>query len=323
MNIGRVNLASVNLNLLVALKALLDEGNVTRAAKRLNITQSGMSKNLRHLRELFDDPLLVRSGNNFALTERAVELSQNLERILGEVTGLLDRSSFDPAECTRTFTFATSDYVAEYIFPKVLENYLKVAPNISIKLEMSNETTIGKLSNGPYDLITSMLDSQYQGLHHLVIGRDQFACCMRKDHPLMKRGGGLSLSEYCSLDHAAITGGGDKVHVIEAELAKIGQRRSVRFSAPLYTTVCKVVSNSDMIATMPSHIASNLAPEFDLAWCALPFYIEPFDYTIAWHERQHHDASHIWFRNMMQQLIQSSLYSHMAQETPSDILCVL
>jgi DNA-binding transcriptional LysR family regulator len=78
-----------------------------------------------------------------------------------------------------------------------------------------------------------------------------------------------------------------------------------------------------MIATMPSHIASNLAPEFGLSWCGLPFYIESFDYTIAWHERQHHDASHIWFRNMMQKLIQSSLYSHMAQEAPRDILCVL
>lgn len=323
MNLGRVNLASVNLNLLVALKALLDEGNVTRAANRLNITQSGMSKNLRHLRELFDDPLLVRSGNNFALTERAVELSRNLERILGEVTELLDRSSFEPSECTRTFTFATTDYVAEYIFPKVLESYRKVAPNISIRLEISDRSTIGKLSNGSYDLITSMLDSQHQGLHHLVIGRDQFACCMRQDHPFMLRGGGISLDEYCALNHAAITGGGDKVHIIDAELAKIGKRRTIRFSAPLYTTVCKVVSRSDMIATMPSHIASNLAPEFDLSWCALPFYVESFDYTIAWHERQHHDASHIWFRNMMQQQIQSSLYSHMAQETPSEILCVL
>ncbi|WP_082936386.1 LysR family transcriptional regulator [Halodesulfovibrio spirochaetisodalis] len=323
MKIGRVNLASVNLNLLVALKALLDEGNVTRAASRLNITQSGMSKNLRHLRELFDDPLLVRSGNNFALTERAVELSQNLERILGEVTELLDRSSFEPAECTRTFTFATSDYVAEYIFPQVLESYRKIAPNISIQLEISDSTTINALSSGEYDLVTSMLDSQHQGLHHLVIGRDQFACCMRKDHPLMARGGGLSLDEYCSLSHAAITGGGDKVQVIDAELAKIGKRRTVQFSAPLYTTVCKVISRSDMIATMPSHIASNLAPEFDLAWCALPFYIESFDYTIAWHERQHHDASHIWFRNVMLQQIQSSLYSHMAQEAPVDILCVL
>lgn len=323
MKVGRVNLASINLNLLVALKALLDEGNVTRAATRLNITQSGMSKNLRQLRELFGDPLLVRSGNNFALTERAAELSLNLERILGEVTSLLDRSSFEPTECDRTFCFATSDYVAEYIFPSVLEAFRAAAPNISITLEMWDERLVSKLANGTIDLATSMLDSQYHNLHHGIVGRDQFACCMRKDHPLMKRGGGLSLDEYCNLEHAVITGGGDKINIIDTELAKIGKRRSVRFSAPLYTTVCKVVRNSDFIATMPSHIASNLSPEFGMAWCALPFYIESFDYTTVWHERQHHDASHIWFRNMMLQQIQGSLYSHMAQELPDNILCVL
>jgi len=323
MNSGRVNLASVNLNLLVALKALLDEGNVTRAARRLNITQSGMSKNLKHLRELFDDPLLVRSGNNFALTERAEELSQSLERILGQVTELLDPGSFEPAECTRTFTFATSDYVAEYIFPSFLEKFRLIAPKITIRLEIANETANAKLVNGTYDLITSFIDSQHQGLHHYIIGQDQFACCMRKEHPVITRGGGLSLDEYCSLEHAVIAAGADKIQVIDAELAKLERNRAVRFSAPLYTTVCKVLNNSDIIATMPSHIASNLAPKFNLAWCALPFYIEPFEYTIAWHERQHHDASHIWFRNFMQKEFQASLYCHMAQNAPTNIMCVL
>lgn len=306
-----MNLSAINLNLLISLKALLDEGNVTRAARLLNITQSGMSKNLAQLREMFNDPLLVRAGNTLVLTEKATALRSQLHSVLAGLDLLLSGERFSPTTCNRRFRIAVTDYVAEYILPDVLKTLVKEAPLLSVDIDIWKQGDVDRLADGTLDLASSIVDSAMEDLHHIRIGTDSFVCCMRAENPLAKS---LSLESYSAADHAAVTSGGDKIRIIDAELSHLGKRRTVRFSAPLYGPVFEMMRRSDLVLTLPSHIAANLTAKYGLIIRPLPFPTRSFDYSVIWHKRQHFDASHQWFRKRLQEEIAQSHFSHQPPE---------
>jgi len=306
-----MRLSSVNLNLLVALKALLDEVNVTRAAKRLNITQSGMSKNLAQLREIFGDPILVRTGNALMLTERAHELRAGVDAVLADVEGLLMGEAFNPVTCDRRFNLAVTDYVAEHILPDALEIVATEAPNIDVDITLWTQGDVRKLVDGSLDLVSSLVDESFEGLKTGLIGRDFFVCCMREGHPLENS---LTLDAYCDAGHAAVTSGGDKVRVVDEFLARHGKSRHVHYSVPLYGPVLEMVRRTSLLTTIPMHIACNLRKRYGLTVRSLPFELPEFEYSVIWHERRDHDASHAWFRSRLLQEIRKSHFSR----TPGD-----
>lgn len=309
-----MDISSVNLNLLVALKALLDEGNVTRAAERLHITQSGMSKNLAQLRELFNDPLLVRSGNALVLTERARDLEGPLEVVLGNVRSLFEAQHFDPATCRRSFTLAVTDYVAQYILPDALGAILAAAPGIDIQAIGWEPDSMRSLAEGKIDMATCLTEGVPSSVEQLRVGEDRFACLMRADHPLVLKGA-MTLEEYVEADHAVITIGGDKVRIIDRVLGKLGHARNIRLRVPFYASAIELVARTDLLLTLPSHVARNViqarpAGEAGLVQMPLPFEIDPFEYSIIWHARFHGDPGHRWVREMLFAQMQSSLFAH-------------
>ncbi|MBL3582287.1 LysR family transcriptional regulator [Oleidesulfovibrio alaskensis] len=309
-----MDISSVNLNLLVALKALLDEGNVTRAAERLHITQSGMSKNLAQLRELFDDPLLVRSGNALVLTERARELEGPLEMVLGNVHALFEAQRFDPATCRRSFTLAVTDYVAQYILPDALGAILAAAPGIDIQAIGWEPDSMRALAEGKIDMATCLTEGVPASVEQLRVGEDRFACLMRAGHPLAAAGA-MRLDRYVQADHAVITIGGDKVRIIDRVLGKLGHSRNIRLRVPFYASAVEIVSRTDLLLTLPAHVARNVIQarnpsEPALAWAPLPFAVDSFEYSIIWHARFHGDPGHRWVREMLFAQMQSSLFAH-------------
>ncbi|XPV76623.1 MAG: LysR family transcriptional regulator [Desulfovibrio sp.] len=301
-----MDLSSINLNLLTALKCLLDEAHVSRAAEDMNITQSAMSKNLAQLREIVNDPILVRCGNRLEPTERAKIIKPQVNRLLEEINVLFEGPVFEPDNCQKKFRIAVTDYVAEYIMPDFLEVIFQEAPLIQVEASMIIPSDAKRLADGELDIVCAIVDDSYKDMYSVSMGQDRFVCCMRPDHPLAVT---MTLDDYCNAGHAAMTSGGDKVRLVDSYLAGEKRQRTIKYAAPLYCSVMNVVSRTDLLITLPRHVAYNLREEYDLVLRELPFELEEFSYAVVWHERREHDPSLRWFRSRVIEEFGKSTFS--------------
>ena len=295
-----MKLSSINLNLISALKALLDEASVTRAAARLNVTQSAMSKNLAQLRDIFDDRLLIRVGNRLVLTERARELHSGVDAVLSDISRLVDGADFRPVTCSKLFRIATTDYVAQNVLPEALEIISADAPDIRVEITLWTHGDARRLADGSLDFVSCIMDERVEGLRSDRINYDRFVCCMRKGHALAGR---LDRESYCAAKHAVVTGGGDKVRPIDDYLIRNGKSRRIVFSTPLFGSALEMVKRSDFLLTIPAHIAYNVQGQYSLHIADLPFDVPDFEYFLFWHESRERDRSHTWFRRRLMQEI--------------------
>lgn len=303
-----MNLSQVNLNLLVNLSVLLDTCNVSRAAERLHMSQSAMSKCLAQLRELFNDPLLVRVGNRLEPTPRAALLKDRLKLWLQGAEALLQAGEFDPARCERTFTLAVTDYVAQFILPAALKGIYQQAPRIGIRLINWDRNSPEGLVSGRIDLGTGSVEKPQANLYSQQIDEDTLVCVMSPHHPLAD--GGLTLEEYIAYPHAVITSGVDKRRGVDKALSALGLSRRVGLEVPYYTSALNIVAGSELLLTLPKHIARHTAAQYDLAQAPLPFETPAFAYSLIWHERQHQDASHRWLRRILMDALRKSAFAH-------------
>lgn len=303
-----MNLAHINLNLLVSLNALLETCNVTRAAERLHISQSAMSKALAQLRELFHDPLLVRVGNRFEPTARAGQIKGGLQQLLQGATALLEAEEFDPAHCEITFTIAVTDYVAQFILPEALKHIYQQAPHIGIRLIDWDQHSLKGLTEGSIDLGTGSLEHAAANVYAQKIDEDSLVCVMAPGHPLACEG--LTLEGYLAYPHAVITSGGDKHRSVDKALASLGVSRRIGLEVPYYRSALDIVAGSDMLLTLPEHIARHTAGSFGLVSFPLPFESPRFEYALIWHERQQHQASHRWLRQVLMSELRRSVFAH-------------
>lgn len=304
-------LNKINLNLLVSLQALLEEANVTRAALRLHMTQSAMSKNLAQLRELLQDPLLVRVPKGLALTDRGREIKPLLDRLLSELGDLVAPQTFTPETCEVEFRIAATDYVAQYLLPQALESITRDASHLRICIQLWDTDSLADMQAGRIDLATSIVDQMPAGIYRRKIGEDRFVCLIRRGHPLA--GEPMTLEAYCRYPHAAINTGGDKIRVIDRELQRLGYKRRLHLQVPFYSSALEFVARTDLLLTLPQHIARNLAPIQDLVQLELPFPSPSLEYSLIWHERCHQEPAHRWFRQRLHEAFKSSLY---AQTSP-------
>lgn len=221
-----MKLANVNLNLLVNLNALLETCNVSRAAEQLNMSQSTMSKSLAQLRELFDDPLLVRVGNHLEATPRAIQIKERLTLWLYDAESFLQSEEFDPARCERTLTLAVTDYVAQFILPAALKRIYHQAPRIGIRLINWDQRSFEGLVSGSIDLGTGSIDQPPANIYSQLIDEDTLVCVMSPQHPLATKG--LTIEGYIAYPHAVITSGGDKRRGIDKALAlRLPERQEI------------------------------------------------------------------------------------------------
>lgn len=304
-----MHLADVNLNLLVALKALLDERHVSRAAVRCHVTQSAMSKNLARLRDMLGDRILVRSGNALVRTPLAESLVPRVDAILRDVTGVLESGGFDPAVSRREFAVSVTDYLAQYVLPAALAPAYAEAPYVSVDIRIWNVDVEQALRDGRVDVASCILYGPVApDMLYSVTGEDGFSCLMRADHPLA--GGELTLADYVAHSHVVITSGTDKQRVIDTALAREGERRRVALRVPLYASAMEIVSRSDLLLTVPAHIGRNLGPRYGLFARPLPFDAPRFSFGIMWHRRTDADPGNIWLRGHLLRELFASPFGH-------------
>lgn len=288
----------MDLNLLKALEALLEERSVTRAALRLGVTQPAMSGMLTRLRHTFEDPLFVRVQRGIAPTERALELGAPLKLIIGEISNLLQPPIFDPSTARLKFTIAATDYALRAVALPFLAALKGQAPHIQIALVPVEDRHVqARLELGEIDLALITPGNIAQDLHTRSLFNERYVCVMREGHPVLLGHEHLSLDDFCELDHALVsyTGGGFQ-GVTDEALKKIGKSRRVTLSVKSFLILPEMLRSSDMIAVLPHRLVNGI---IGLQVFEPPLEIPGFTKVACWHERTHHDTAHRWIRNLL------------------------
>lgn len=301
-------LTNINLNLLRSLHILLQECHVTRAAERLHITQSAMSRQLAQLRELCQDPLLIREGNQLVPSSKATQLQTKLDALLAEFDALLTDAPFDPSTYHGELVFASSDYVAHYVLPHIAVHLTALAPNLDIAFQLWQPKLLNELHQSNIQLASSMFPEQPTAVSSMHIGSDKSVCIMRCGHPLADSCQ-LDIEDFLSYSHIKITGGGDKDSFIEDYLQHLGQQRRIAFKVPFFATAMDRLVNSDYLLVVPEHIASNLSKHWPVIYLPLPFAAPIQHYWLFWHPKYDNQPAHRWLRMQIADTLKSADYS--------------
>jgi DNA-binding transcriptional LysR family regulator len=297
-----MDIRTIDLNLLVALDALLAERNVTRAAVRLNLSQSAMSAALARLRALFGDPLLLRTSGGMLATSKGQELVAPVRLVLAEIGRIVQRPErFDPASTDRVFTIAASDYVEYAVLPRLVDFLEARAPRARLAVRPMDFGAVGRhLESGDVDL--GILGAAFAppSVRSRPLFVERFVCVARKGHPGV--GERLTLDDYCTLDHVLVSpSGGAFSAPADDALAALGRRRHVRLSVPHFLLVPEILTRSDMIAMLPERLARGYGDRFRVF--ELPFELAPFSVVAIWHERTHRDPALAWLRQSLADLM--------------------
>ncbi|WP_100656453.1 LysR family transcriptional regulator [Alteromonas flava] len=304
-----MNIAKVDLNLLVYLDVLLREGSVTKAANQLSITQPAMSNGLKRLRDLFKDPLLVRTSDGMTPTQRALELQPIIRDVLARLeTSIQPETEFDPANSDRTFRIMTSDYAESTLLLELVGRLRELAPNITLDLITPSDVNFHDVEQGKVDMAINRFDELPLSFHQKVIWYDTFSCVISSNNPQKKN---FDLNAYLSGQHIWVSKTGFGVGVgidpnevqklgwVDAELTKLGKQRDIRVFTRHYHAALQMAKTQNLIATLPSRAARILADDPAVSIVEPPFDIPPIALKMAWSALLHHDAGHIWLRRLI------------------------
>ncbi len=292
------SLAAVDLNLLVVLRALLTERHVTRAAARVGLSQSATSHALGRLRELYGDPLLVRSGRSLELTPRAQRLLPTLERGLSDLkVAIDDEPEFEPATARHTFTLGMADYIQAVVAGPLLRALEREAPHVDLAL-LNLPNLEAEAQAGNLDLALTVSGRPTPTLlSGQVLFDDDFLCLVRKDHP--KVGKKLGLQQYLALHHVVVAPSGTSGSLVDTELARRGFERRVALRVSNFLVAPVVVRDTDFISTMPKRLALQLAAPYGLRLLPTPIELPKFSMLLIWHPRLDHDPAQRWLRELV------------------------
>jgi DNA-binding transcriptional LysR family regulator len=289
--------ASLDLNLLEALDALLGERNVTRAAARLGITQSAMSHKLARLRDLFEDPLLVGGRGGMVPTPEAERLGHAIQRAFVDLRAAMrDAAPFDPATSTRRFMMVSPDYAAFSFLPRCRALVAREGPFTTLVVREPWPGMVEALRDGTLDLIAGVALEPAAGLIRTKLFEDTLVCIVRKDHPRVRKQ--LDLETFAALPHLLVTRDPAGTGPVDAALAARGLRRHIAMRVPYHLAAPYIVARSDLVAMTTLAMAKDAASLLPLKILHCPIPLPVLKVTMAWHERNQNDPAHQWFREI-------------------------
>ena len=292
-----MNLNSLNLNLLVALDALLREANVSRAAMRIGLSQPALSHALRRLRDLIGDPLLVRSGARMELTPRAQGLRGPLAQALDQVRSLFVPDAFDAASSERQFRLMMPDLAVELLMPPLMAKITQAAPNIRIDVVPWRGPAIFTAEFArTIDLVIS-IGNAFGGFHRQRLYTDSDALAVRRGHPagakLKKR------DAFLSAKHVAVIIRGQGEDLIEPWLRAKGIERRIALVVPGYIEALHVTARTDLVAFAPQRLIAALSKQLTLVSVKPPFDPGIDEQFLFYPTRAQMDPGSIWLRRLM------------------------
>ncbi len=294
------DIKNVDLNLLVVLDVLLEERSVSRAARRLALTQSTVSGMLSRLRDALGDPLFVRARHGIRPTPRAEAMTGPLRRWLDDARALVAPAPFEPARWRGAVTISSTDYMQEALLLPFVRELGKEAPSLRVALApLVIDGLAEKLAAAALDLAVTTPEFAPPGLPSRRLYRDEYVVAMRSAHPLARRRR-LTLDDFCRFDHVLVSPtGGAFAGPADTALARLGRERTVRTSVPTFLLVPQMLEVEDLLAVLPRHLVAGRAGRLRVR--PPPLEIPGFDVVAVWHRRLHGDPAHRWLRGRLAQ----------------------
>lgn len=302
-----MQLSRIDLNLFTVFDAIYREGGITPASRRLHLSQPAVSHALARLRELLNDPLFERRGNEMVPTPMARALAATVSTSLGNLEQTLQRAGrFEPASSQRCFTIAARESHELSFLPVMLARIAEHAPNIDVAVVRIERRDLEEdLQSGEIDVALDVALPLSREVRRESIGSEPMVVLARTGHPAIK--GSLDLETYLAMEHVLITGRRRGGGYEDIALGRLGMSRRIRVRCQQHAAASEIVSQSDLLATMARSQAQTVTaiahPQTKNQLLPFPADIPPLETFLYWHANVDEDAASQWFRQMLLELL--------------------
>jgi len=309
-----MELARLDLNLLLVFHHLLREKRVSAVATVLGMSQPAVSSALGRLRASLGDELFLRTQRGMAPTPYALQLAEPVATALDGLQQALNvRASFDPPSSERSFTLAMTDVGEMYFLPVLMDTLAQAAPGVTLNVVAVTSASLrDDMASGRTDLALGLLPQLQAGYFQQALFRQPYMCLMRQGHPLATADA-LTLLDFAAASHVRVIAAGTGHGRVDEALERQGLHRRIRLTVPNYVALGDVLSHSDLIATVPERFAQRVTGPFDLTTRPLPLHMEGSVIHQFWHARLHKDPGHQWLRELVAQCFGDGSKAHAEQ----------
>lgn len=296
----------LDMNLLVALDALLETSSVGGAAARMHVSSPAMSRTLDRIRHMTGDPIMVRAGRHMVATPYAESIRPEVHDIVLRSQSLLVRQlDFYPTQLERTFTVMCHDALACALGPVLLAALRAAAPKVRLRILAETLPDTAVLRQSEVDIQIGATVPDQSDVQHVLLGHDILEVAMRPEHPLA--GQVLTISAYAAAQHLIMSRRGRLRDQVDEVLAGMGLMRSVVSSAPTVSAALCMARTADLLVSVPRRACGSMAASFGLVRTPLPFSVSPTPLIAAWHIRNDGDQAHVWLRETVAEAANSML----------------
>jgi DNA-binding transcriptional LysR family regulator len=315
-----MNLGTVDLDLFVVLHALLEERSATRAAQRLHLTRPAVSNALARLRELYGDPLFVRSGRGLAPTPRALQVAPLVAAALNSLGATFESGKFEPENTTRRFCICCTDYVEVVILPRLFELFSRRLPRAALRIVTPAQVAApAGLGAGEVDVVLGLQEPARPGWYSEPLFEDELVCVVRTDHPRV--GQRLTLGAYVALGEVEVALFGDRqstgARMAAQAFAEQGQSRNIVLSVPDFTAAAMAVAHTDRVASLPGRLAGVLARWLPLRILPLPIQFPALRIGQLWSITHDDDTAVGFLRGLIREASQAQPRARRVPRRPS------
>jgi DNA-binding transcriptional LysR family regulator len=289
---------TLDTKLLRILDEILSQQNVSKAARKLGMSQPAVSAALRKIREIVKDPLVVSDGKGMVCTARALQIHPIVKQALENIDAVVAQSvPFDPSSAENVFRIASSDNVVHDVFTELISELRRVAPQVSLEFSAfgPNFDPFVALKDGQTDIVIGNFAELPENLHYSPLYQDKMVCLMRKGHAYAA---GITRQQYLEAQHIGPTPHSvGKRGVVDQYLSRHRLKRDLIISVPFFSLTPYALLKTDLIATMNESVARFYADQLDLCVVDAPLPFPQVQYVQLWHDRTHSSAGLIWLRS--------------------------
>lgn len=305
-----INFATLDLNLLRILDALLIEGSTTRAGQRVGLSQPAISAALGRLRHALNDELFLRRGNKLEPTDYARQIEEPLRLALEQLeTALTGPLAFDPTVATDTFKLSGSDFFAEMLMPRLADTVYRRAPYMRVQLvDLVPDSYVDTLERYSVDAALIPDTDTPDWIDRRPLFRSGWGVVARTGNRRLaslglQSGDTIPIDTFCDMGHVLFSPEGNLRAMGDAALAKVGRERRVVMTMPVFSGVYRAVSESELIAIMPIQLAHSVAKHAGLTVYKAPIEIADVQIVMIWHRRFRNAPAHVWVRDLIAELV--------------------